>query len=108
MAQNMTLEKMQMILTTIPFQLLERNKGIYEFYEEDGISIGISFEDLEKYDGIKYEGVYVFNLFHGDEYINIDGEYYKTNNTFVSAGNEKYDLISMLVNSWNMLVQSRR
>lgn len=47
--------------------------GIYEIYQEDEISIGVSYEEIEV-DNQPNIG-YIVNLFVKDEYINISGTY---------------------------------
>ena len=54
------------------FNHLEKNIGIYEFHQQDGKSLGISYEDIEE-DNSKRE-VYIYNIFVGSEYINISGK----------------------------------
>jgi hypothetical protein len=58
-----------------------KNHGIYEF-ELDGLplSLGISFEDLEEIDG-----VFIFNVFVKEEYINIPGQAILDNGQFVGV-----------------------
>ena len=98
MIQEMTFEKMEEIIKNeIPFSLLEKNKGIVEFYEDENISIGLSFEDLDE----EQKDVYIFNLFYGDEYINICGEYKLVNGKFIDLCT---NLIEELVETWNTLI----
>lgn len=63
----MTIKEMEKIIKTkIPFSELGKNSGIYEFYNENNLSIGISYEsDDDRND------IYVYNLFCNDNYINI-------------------------------------
>lgn len=70
---KLTEEKMKQILQNeIPLELLIVDSGIWEFYEEDKMSIGVSYEHI----GIGTHRVgYIFNLFVKGEYINISGEY---------------------------------
>lgn len=65
---KITIDEMrQLILSNITFSELEKNKGIYEFGNIKGKSIGISFEDMDD-----ESNVYIYNLFIDDEYINIE------------------------------------
>lgn len=64
---KMTIKEMEQIIKTkIPFTELQKNNGIYEFYEKNNLSIGISYESDD--DG---NDIYVYNLFCNDDYINI-------------------------------------
>lgn len=84
----MTIEKMKNIISKeIPFSELIKNGGIYEFYQEGHIGIGISYEDDEN-----KKDIYIFNLFYNDEYINISG-------TGINDG-----VIKELVENWNKLL----
>ena len=69
----MTREKMQaIIITEVPFADLQKNKGIFEFHfemnENKGYekSLGISFEDKDD-----ETDIYIYNIFLGNEYVNI-------------------------------------
>lgn len=81
----MTKNEMENIIDGIHTESLKIDNGIYEFYEDGNMSIGVSYEHL----GDNYVG-YIFNLFLNGEYINIP-------NTFTSV----YDAIDVLVNEWN-------
>lgn len=59
----------ELIEFNCPYDDMIKNNGIYEFYSEGRKSIGASFEDGEA--GDYDEERYVYNLFIGDEYINI-------------------------------------
>lgn len=91
---KMTVEKMKQILTDeVPWEEVKKrkNKGIYEFYEQNGKSLGISYEDI---DGEK--DVYIYNIFLGDDiYINISNRGTKDN----PITNE---LLNELVLEWNI------
>lgn len=97
-------KRMQQIFDTVltPDFLnnLKKNNGINEFYSEDNLSIGISFEDVDE-----YENVYIFNLFCKDEYINIEGVYQKQNNEFVNIDGNT-DLPEILTEHWNEQIKS--
>ena len=102
---QMTYEKMlQIIQKGIPLVKEYKNKGIYEIYENNGITLGISYEDLEKYESTVYENIYIFNLFYNDQYINIKGAYKILNNKFVDIEDKNIDLITIIVNKWNKLL----
>lgn len=77
--------ELEKALNEILLNKLDIDSGIYEFYENKEMSIGISYEHNE--DGNK---VYIFNVFVCGEYINVDGEY-KT----------IYDGIPELLKVWN-------
>jgi len=80
-----TINKIKNILEMeIPLENIEVNCGIYEFYEENGKSIGISYENI---DG---RFVYIFNLFLNGEYINIAGAYESI-----------YDAAEEIMKKWN-------
>lgn len=88
----MTYEEMkQILLTEIPFDTLEKNRGIYEFHEVGFLSIGISYEDV--YDP---NDIYYYNLFWADQYIDIGA---------IGTKSEPVndDAIWKLVNKWNEL-----
>ena len=56
---KLTVKEMDNILSDdIPLDKLILDNGIYEFYEENQMSIGVSYEHVD----IKYVG-YIFNLF---------------------------------------------
>ena len=81
----MTIKEMENIFTMeIPLEGLAVDSGIWEFHVENNKSIGISYEDI---DG---KLVYIFNIFVGDEYINIGGEYENI-----------YDAVEIVTNEWN-------
>lgn len=81
---KMTIKEIEQIISTkIPFSELEKNTGIYEFYKENNLSIGISYESDDD-----CNDVYIYNLFYNDDYINIFS---------VGTGKNKYT---------NMLLQS--
>lgn len=63
------------IMNEVPFSELEKNSGIFEFCEDSGKrSLGVSYEDSED-----NKEVYIFNIFVGEEYINISGAGTKEN-----------------------------
>lgn len=81
----MTVKEMKDIFTTeIPLESLTVDSGIYEFHVEDGKSIGISYERVEE------KPVYIFNIFLGDEYVNISGEFERI-----------FDSVETVTNEWN-------
>lgn len=104
----MTPSSMKRILSNeIPFSQLKKNAGIFEFYEDGNLSIGISWEDSPEMG----REVYVFNLFvydktevfsycedgspnYASEYINIEGAYTRDE---VSCSN----LCRLLTDRWN-------
>lgn len=89
----MTKKKLKDILDEIPYNELVLDGGIYEFYTEDSLSMGISYEAFEEDPSIR---IYIFNIFVGDEYINISGsEPVITDET-----------INNLVRAWNKYVDS--
>ena len=101
-------EKMKQILKSeIPFDDLEKNAGILEFFEDGSLSIGISWEDHEE----SGEDVYILNLFvydrsniighdndgnpqYASEYINIAGAYSRAQIT-------SDEVTDLLVKTWN-------
>jgi hypothetical protein len=58
----------EFIKNQIPFNELKKGEGIFEtdFINNSEFTLGVSFEDND--DG---EEVYIYNIFAGDEYINI-------------------------------------
>lgn len=90
----MTIEKMRkIIMENVSFSQLEKNKGIYEFYNdnESEKSLGISYEDIDD-----KRDVYIYNIFIDSEYINISGEGTKENPL-------PNDILEQLVKEWNMV-----
>ena len=91
----MTSEKMKAIITTVSFSELQKNTGILEFYSEMSESqeyeksVGISFEDI----GDETD-IYIYNIFLGEEYINISNRGTKEN----PIPNE---VLEELVEEWN-------
>lgn len=83
----MTIKEMENIFTMeIPLESLVVDSGIYEFHFEGDKSIGISYEHIEG------SLVYIFNIFLGDEYINIGGEFESI-----------YDAIETVTEEWNKI-----
>lgn len=60
-------DEMRRIIHNAPLDKLIKNTGIFEFYEEGDLSIGVSYEDNED-DGSEQ---YIFNIFFRGEYIDI-------------------------------------
>lgn len=97
----MTLEKIKnSILTEVPFSSLEKNKGIFEFFEHgdnskgfnpENLSLGISYEDIDE-----EKDVYIYNIFAGEEYINISNRGSKENPI-------PDEVLRELVETWNNL-----
>lgn len=82
-------EMEQILQNEIPLESLVVDSGICEFHEEDGVSIGVSYEHI----GLGTHCVgYIFNLFAGDEYISISGEYESI-----------FDAVKILTEEWNKL-----
>ena len=80
-----TVKEMKNIFETeIPLESLTVDSGIYEFHMEDEKSIGVSYEHVEG------KPVYIFNIFLGDEYVNISGEYESI-----------FDAAETVTNEWN-------
>lgn len=107
MASKLTTENMEYIIRTIPRMNLDKNKGICEFYMDGDMSIGVSYEDLKQYQGVVFKDVYIFNIFLGDEYINIEGEYQWKDNQFEALEaleDQTLDIIKILTAEWNRLV----
>lgn len=109
----------ELILNEIPFQIIEKNKGIYEFGVEGSFSLGISFEDLKYFEELTLENVYIFNLFYGEEYINIPGAYRMDGEKFICIDGIKkevgdnfvyteeicdLDVFEEITNAWNDLL----
>lgn len=83
----MTFKEMEDIFAMeIPLEGLALDSGIYEFHEENGKSIGVSYEHSE--DSGKL--VYIFNIFLDDEYVNITGEFESI-----------YDAVEIVTDEWN-------
>ena len=81
----MTTKEMENIFTMeIPLEGLVVDSGVYEFHLEENKSIGISYENIEG------KLVYIFNIFLGDEYINICGEFESI-----------YDAVEIVTEEWN-------
>ncbi|MBQ8245849.1 MAG: hypothetical protein IJZ42_01835 [Lachnospiraceae bacterium] len=117
----MTPEKMRRICNThIPFDSLVKNTGIFEFYEDHDISVGISRED----DLETRKDIYIFNLFVynksevwrydangqpqcASEYINVDGAYQRNpDGSFDDAAGLGRDIFTILTDVWNEYVMS--
>lgn len=87
MAKLTEKEMEQILQNEIPLESLVIDSGIWEFHEEDGMSIGVSYE----YIGLGTHCVgYIFNLFVRGEYINISGEYESI-----------FDAVKILTEEWN-------
>ena len=87
MAKLTEREMEQILQNEIPLESLVVDSEIWEFHEEDGMSIGVSYEDI----GLGTHCVgYIFNLFVRDEYINISGEYENI-----------FDAVKILTEEWN-------
>lgn len=93
----MTKEQMKEIINNeVPFSDLQKNKGIFEFHfvmnEVKGYekSIGISYEDIDD-----ETDVYIYNIFLGDEYINISNRGTKENPI-------PDEVIQELIDEWNL------
>lgn len=97
----MTLEKIKnAILKEVSFSKLEKNKGIYEFFKHgdnsksfnpENLSLGISYEDIDN-----EKDIYIYNIFAGEEYININAKGTKEN----PIPNE---VLKELTETWNSL-----
>ena len=77
------------IMNSVPFEELEKGKGIFEFFKQGDKSIGISYEDIDD-----EKDVYIYNIFVDDEYTNIGGHGTKT--MVVTM-----DILRELVDVWN-------
>lgn len=89
----------------VPLQELEKNSGIFEFYEDGRLSIGVSYEDIEKHEGEWLRDVYVFNVFVDGEYLNVEGEYdRKPNGNWVDASGLERDGFQAVADVWNKAV----
>ena len=89
----MTVDEMkQLIETEVPFDSLKLNASVVEFYAADKLSIGISYETDDE-----GKECYIYNLFCGDEYINIAGAASKEEK--VNA-----DVLHELVDAWNWYI----
>ena len=87
MAKLTEKEMEQILQNEIPLESLVVDSEIWEFHEEDGMSIGVSYEHI----GLGTHCVgYIFNLFVRGEYINISGVY-------VSI----FDAVKILTEEWN-------
>lgn len=92
----MTIKKMkQIIIEEVPWQVLGwmKNKGIYKFHEQDGKSLGISYEDIDD-----EKDVYIYNIFLEDEYVNISNKGTKENPI-------TDELLNELVTEWNRVIK---
>lgn len=85
---KLTEKEMEQILQNeIPLESLVVDSEIWEFHEEDEMSIGVSYEHI----GLGTHCVgYIFNLFVRGEYINISGEYESI-----------FDAVKILAEEWN-------
>lgn len=82
----MTNKEMENIFKNeIPLKELVVDSGIFEFHEENGKSIGVSYEHNENGNLI-----YIFNIFLGEEYVNITGEFKNI-----------YDAVEFVTKEWN-------
>lgn len=89
----------------LPFLELEKNSGIYELYVDGRISIGVSYEDIEKFEGEWLKDVYVFNLFVDGEYVNIEGEYVRDQDgNMKGADGLCGDGFQVVADAWNQKV----
>lgn len=71
-SKYVSLGKLEHIVkNNFPYNELKKNKGICEFYTDEVMSIGVSFEDCDI--AGRNEEVYIYNLFYRDQYINISG-----------------------------------
>lgn len=87
MAKLTEKEMEQILQNEIPLESLEVDSGIWEFHEENDMSIGVSYEHI----GLGTHCVgYIFNLFIKREYINISGEYESI-----------FDAVKILTEEWN-------
>lgn len=89
----MTCNIMQTFIESIDFSGIKKDAGIYEFDVNAGQSIGISFETISG------EDVYVYNIFAGDEYINISA-------TGTKEKPVTEDVIGELTEVWNQTFHS--
>lgn len=76
---------------------VKKDSGITEFCFHENLSAGISFETLEEPD--TGEG-YIFNLFMGDEYINLSGIFRKDGGSFteIDTGKRIEDVVAERLN----------
>ena len=87
MAKLTEREMEQILQNEIPLESLVVDSEIWEFHEEDGMSIGVSYEHI----GLGTHCIgYIFNLFVRGEYINISGEYESI-----------FDAVKILTEEWN-------
>ena len=87
MAKLTEREMEQILQNEIPLESLVVDSEIWEFHEEDGMSIGVSYEHI----GLGTHCIgYIFNLFVRGEYINISGEYENI-----------FDAVKILTEEWN-------
>lgn len=94
----MSIEEMkEIIMNEVPFSELQKDKGIYEFHENGEKSLGISYESGIDFD--ERTDVYVYNVFIGEEYINVSGYGTKENRLPEEVLNE-------LVKEWNLSIVS--
>lgn len=81
----LTEKEMELIFQNeIPLEGLTIDSGIYEFHEDKGKSIGVSYERLGD------TPAYIFNIFIGDEYINISEAFWSI-----------YDAVKAVTEEWN-------
>ena len=87
MAKLTEKEMEQILQNEIPLESLVVDSEIWEFHEENDMSIGVSYEHI----GLGTHCVgYIFNLFVRGEYINISGEYESI-----------FDAVKILTEEWN-------
>lgn len=104
--QLLTSDSLRSIIDeNVPFQNLVKDSGIFEFYEHKLLSMGISYEELSKFDADAPQDVYIFNLFLDGEYINIEGEFVRDRDgNFADAAGVDPDAFESVSASWNRLV----
>lgn len=82
-------------INTIDFSKIQKNNGIYEYHiktiDREKLSLGISYETNDD-----AKDVYIYNLFHDDEYINISA---------TGTPDKKYD--NILLNELNNATPSK-
>lgn len=80
-----TIEMKKVFQEEIPTDELVADSGIFEFHFENGKSIGVSYEHNEN-----NNLGYIFNIFLGDAYVNISGEFENI-----------FDAVEVVTNEWN-------
>lgn len=89
-AKYLTPYKLQKLVSKLDIKEENKDKGIDEFYVYDGQSLGVSYES---------ENTLIYNIFLGEEYVNISG-----NGTLQERLSD--EIARELVDTWNKFIDS--